>query len=295
MTRESEADPLRFSDWLTLLGFLEEDEALQFIRGQATEHTAEEEWRQKVRRANRAAAAISDRAVGSPEVLELDARFGDRLRALVNEPTFQEQLVGVKKWRFAMVEAEKLHSVQAQLNLEYLDSLVESAPAPDDLDGAVRYCLPTRQEKRKTTLLTSYNPNTNTISIVTENLDFRIAGKVEGQDPKTGTPFFGFGIGFGLPQLSVAICDGRYYIRNGYHRAYALLKRGHRFLPCLLVNIERIEDIGSWGPGYLPVGVVLSEKGPILADFGTEAAVKTPRRRLRMVISVHAELQGIPI
>jgi hypothetical protein len=296
MTRESEGDPVHFSDWLALLGFQKEEEAIQFIRGQVLQEISEEAWLERIRRANRAADLISNRWSSSPEIRELNGRFEDRLKTLAKEPTFQGHLIGTNGWRFALVELEKLHAIQTQLNSEYVDSLIATAPSATDLDATVRFCLPTREEKGgKVELATSLNPNTNTISIVTDNLDFRVAGNVEGQDPKTGTRFYGFGVGAGLPHLSVANCKGRYFIRNGYHRAYALLRKGHKFLPCLLVNMDRIEDIGFWGPAYLPLKLVLSDKSPIISDYGAEVSVRIPRRRLKMLLSIHAELHAVPV
>ncbi|MEM3637597.1 MAG: hypothetical protein QXX17_03235 [Conexivisphaerales archaeon] len=109
-----------------------------------------------------------------------------------------------------MVELSKIHCFQMNLNTEYVDSLVEKAPAPSDLFDTVKFCLPTRDEKAKTPILSLFNPGTNTFTIVTQNLDLRVAGNVQGENPATHRPIAGFLYSFGLPQMSVVKYKGFY-------------------------------------------------------------------------------------
>src|SRR5439155_2629740 len=104
---------------------------------------------------------------------------------------------------------------------------------------------PSNKVKPLDPLLVNFNPVTNTFNIVTDNLDFRIVGNVQGQDPQSGRRFFGFALGSGLPQISVAEYKGRYLLKNGYHRAYVLAKAGHERIPVLLVSVNNYADTGA--------------------------------------------------
>jgi hypothetical protein len=296
VSKESEKEPVLYSDWLTLLGFLGESEALQYIQGQGIPLITEpEEWLQKIRTARETVSRISGRTKLQPQIKKLGAEYEPRLSQLKAEPTFHEHLIGMKSSSFAWVELAKIHSFQMSLNVEYVNTLIEKAPAPSDLENTVKFCLPTRDEVTKTPVLSSFNPTTNTFTIVTQNLDLRIAGNVQGEDPNTHRPIAGFVYSFGLPQMSVVEYRGFYIMKNGYHRAYALLKKGHKFIPCLLLSTDAYQSTGGQQPGFLPIDLVISDKSPVLSDFRTPAAVLVPRRRLRMMISIHAEQQVIPM
>jgi hypothetical protein len=296
MSLEAQSDPVHYSDWLTLLGFMPEQEALQYVKSQMYDASINEAtWLAQIRKANELVAGISNRADLRPDVMELGAEFQDRTKQLESEPTFNEHMIGMKTKRFAFVEASKLHCFQIHLNSEYIDSLVKSAPRPDDREGLVKFSLPTMSEKTKTKILTSFNQTSNTFSAITENLDFRITGNVQGEDSLTGRRFSGFQYGFGLPQLSVVDYKGSLLIKNGYHRAYALFKKGHKYIPCLLLSTDSFQFTGAQAPGFFPIDLIMSNKSPILSDFETPAAVPVPRRRLRLMVSIHAEVQVVPL
>lgn len=296
MSEEAKADPIHYSDWSTLLGFYDENFALQYVKNQAVDNLrSDDAWLAKIRSAIYAVGRISDRLQLRPEIMPLDSRFRERMEALEREPTFREHLGGMTSRSFAMVELASIHCFQVQLNSEYIDSLVVSAPDPNDLEETVRFCLPTHDERRKAQLVTSINPVSHTFSATTENLDFRIGENVQGDDTSTGRNFAGFTYGSGLPQISVVDYKGTILLKNGYHRAFALLKKGHRFLPCLLLATDNYQATGGQVQGFFPIDLVFSDKSPVLSDFGSTAAVAVPRRRLRVMVTVHAEVQVIPL
>jgi hypothetical protein len=123
----------------------------------------------------------------------------------------------------------------------------------------------------------------------------RIVGNVQGTDDQTGRSFAGFAYGFGLPQVSVVDYNGIVMVKNGYHRAYSLLQRGHEFMPCLIVTTDMFQGTGANVPGFFPLDLLQSDKSPILNDFNTKAAFAMPRRRMRLMITIHAEVHAVPM
>ena len=118
---------------------------------------------------------------------------------------------------------------------------------------------------------------------------------VQGKDPG-GPAFTGFAIGSGLPQMSVAEFQGRYILKNGYHRAVALLRAGITEAPCLVVHAKNYNATGANAPGFLPRELILSDKPPRLEDFNSaEAAVPYPRRLTKAVIVIQAQRLMIPV
>jgi len=295
-SKESAKDPTLYSDWLTLLGYFEEAEALQYVQGQGVPPiTTSDEWREGIKKARAAVSGLSGRSKMQPEVRALGDEFETRFAELRQEPTFQEHTIGMKSTSFALVELNKIHCFQRHLNVEYVEALAEKAPSREDLAGLVSFCLPTRNEILPTPITAGFNPNTNTFTAVTQNLDLRVAGTFQGQDPSTHRAMAGFTYGFGLPQISVVEYKGYYLLKNGYHRAYALLMKGHEFMPCIVQSTDVYQLTGGQVPGFFPIDLVISDRSPLLSDFTTEAAVPVPRRRLRVMVSVHAELQAVPL
>lgn len=296
LSKEAAADPLHYVDWLTLLGFMPEDDALKFVRTQTGGSSLQtDDWVRSIRSAREVADKVSGRMGSRPEVEEIPSEFRDRLSKLESEATFKQHSAGMKSMRFALVELDKIHMFQMTINTEYIDSLVKRAPEPGDLEGTLKFCLPTENEKPKTPMTTSYNPNSNTFSAVTDNLDLRILGNTHAEDPVNHTPIAGFYYGFALPQATVVEYKDVLLLKNGCHRAYALMRKGHHFLPCLLGTTDMYQVTGAQVPGTFPSNLILSDRGPILSDFETRAAVPVPRRRVKVMATIHAEVQVVPI
>lgn len=292
-TEQEGQDPIHYSDWLALLGFEAEQNALQTIQRQGLRNFNADHWLPKIRVANAAVNRISGRQLVKPEIKEFDGKYNERIQKLQSEQTFQEHLIGIKSHKFAFIELSKIHCFQRMLNIEFVDSLMKKTPEPSDVEETVKFCLPTKEEKTPNEVMST--TGNNTISFISDNLDFRILGLVQGEDNNTGRQFAGFQYGFGLPLLTVAEYKGIMLLKNGYHRAFSLLRKGHKFLPCLFVQTDNFQSTGAQSDGFFPIDVIMSDKSPILSDFASEAAIVIPRRRFKKMITIHAEPLITPV
>jgi hypothetical protein len=283
--------------WKVLLGFLNEAEGTEYITRQGVQLSEAElrEVQDKARAARDYVKKLTQRGNIKPEVSELPPTADEHLSPLRAEPIFQEHLAGILDWQFAMIEVEKLISYQTNLNMEFIEDLKKRVPQPSDLDALLRFCLPSRKEQTLEPVLVNFNPQTNTYSVITDNLDFRITGTINGEDPMTGRKFVGFAFGGGLRQMSVAEHKGRYFLKNGYHRAFALMLAGHKRIPVVLVHAPSYELTGANRPGFFPVDTLMGNKPPMVGDFGTKAAVDVVRLKLKLIVTVHGEVQAIPV
>ena len=91
------------------------------------------------------------------------------------------------------------------------------------------------------------------ISLVTENLDFRILANVHGQDNNSGRHFSGFAYDGGLSQMGAVKYDGITMVKNGYHRAHALYLKGHKFAPFILMETPSFQFTDAALPGFFPI------------------------------------------
>jgi len=283
--------------WRTLLGFFKADEALGFAKSQGYEFSPDEEaaLKREIEKALRAVAGLPDRTGTSPEMLEVPVAASEHLSKIEKDPTFAEHTNGMLRWGWKLVEIAKLRTFQTQVNQSYVDRLAEEVPPVGDFLGALRFCVPERGSKGLQKVTMAFNPVTNTFSVVSENLDLRILGQAQGEDPTTKRKFTGFAWGFGLPTISVVGYKGKYMIRNGYHRAFALLKKGHTHLPALVLETDNFQLTGAAAAGFFSIDVLLSSRPPLMADFLTDAAIIIPRPKMRTVLLIHAEVQALAV
>src|SRR2546430_9937987 len=109
-SNESKQDPIHYSDWLALLGFENEQAALQYVTsGGIKINSNKEGWVTKIRLGNAHASKITNRQKTIPEVKDLGSTFQDRITKLQSEPTFQGHVQGMKSIKFAFVELNKIH------------------------------------------------------------------------------------------------------------------------------------------------------------------------------------------
>jgi hypothetical protein len=77
----------------------------------------------------------------------------------------------------------------------------------------------------------------------------------------------------GCPFLEVAHFRDRWFLRDGYHRAYGLLQAQVFEVPAVIVEARTIEELGANQPWFLPEAVLLSDTPPRIVDFLNEDLV----------------------
>jgi hypothetical protein len=105
----------------------------------------------------------------------------------------------------------------------------------------------------ETIILRSGNPN----------LHFRV----------TNDPTYPLSVHAGGPFFEVARFRNRWFLRDGYHRAYALLQARIFEVPAVIVEAETIEELGADQPWFFPEEVLFSNTSPRIVDFLNEDLV----------------------
>jgi hypothetical protein len=108
-------------------------------------------------------------------------------------------------------------------------------------------CATIHDRSAQTLTLQSSNPN----------LHFRI----------TSDPISPLSIHTGCPFFEVAYFRERWFLRDGYHRAYALLSARIFEIPAVIVYATTIEELGAAKPWFFSEEVLFSEVPPRVVDF----------------------------
>jgi hypothetical protein len=103
----------------------------------------------------------------------------------------------------------------------------------------------------------------------------------------TANPTTPFAVHSGGPFFEVALYNGRWFLRDGYHRAYALLNAGIERIPSLIVYARSLSELGADRPWFFPESVLFSSRPPRVTDFlNPHLTVEYGRPRTRKTIRI---------
>jgi hypothetical protein len=203
---------------------------------------------------------ISERVFQSANaVLEVEtATLQDSLSGHALRPELQAEMAGLN-WYLGVVDLRSLLAFQRRLafNPSVPDIAVPSQtnwPALIELsfgpEKPVIYDL-THCTETRSIILRSNDPN----------LQLRISNdRAAPITVHAGSPFF-----------EVALYEGRWFLRDGYHRAYALLRAGVFRLPSIIVEARTLAELGATHPWFFPEETLLSPSPPYVIDFLNDA------------------------
>jgi hypothetical protein len=99
----------------------------------------------------------------------------------------------------------------------------------------------------------------------TPNPNPGITGKSNGE-AQPGLSVFGFMVAITPSFMQVAEYQGRYFLWDGYHRAYGLMRAGANRVPVIYRKYSSLAELDLPG-GLFPLAVFLGERPPRLSDY----------------------------
>jgi hypothetical protein len=168
------------------------------------------------------------------------------------------EMIGLD-WSLGVVDLRRLLAFQRRLSF---DSTLPAMTVPPQCDwgGLIEIafaspnpviCDVIHDRDKKTVTLQSSNPN----------VQLRVT-----QDPAMPVVVYA-----GSPFFEVAQYAGRWFLRDGYHRAYNLLRAGIFRLPAVIVRARTLEELGAVQPRFFSEAILLSEHPPFATDFLNDA------------------------
>ena len=109
----------------------------------------------------------------------------------------------------------------------------------------------------------SHDPLQNVVTLQSSNPNLHLRAT---QDPASP-----LAVNTGGTFLEVALYKGRPFLRDGYHRAYRLLRAGVFLVPAVIVRARTLQELGSGKPWFFSEPVLLSTHPPMLCDFLNDA------------------------
>jgi hypothetical protein len=257
------------SQWL--LAWMNEEEAIAALLGRppaADEHTA------KLRQVwNGSRTALMRRAAyrqRTPAISKLPGKLTKQATKFRQRPDVIADLDG-RDYKVGMVDLHKVLSLRKSVEANALKRARQVASA--DPDSLFNFCLPnpgmgarvsgTVDKVNKAVTLTSHNLNFRIGSPLIVDLD---VSPGPGQ-PARKEKHIGFTVGFGTAFVHVVECNGRWLLRDGYHRCYGLLQRSIHQIPCVFTKAGDFAEISTVVPASFSYDILFGDRPPFLKDF----------------------------
>jgi hypothetical protein len=269
-----------------LLPWLDQGEAVPLVNGGRMPNPGEDvshivaEWQRQ--KNNLAGRPEYDLAV--PTIEPLPDALGQRAGALMARPDMQAAFRQFN-WQLAVVDLQRVLAFQP--SVLHGESRVANARA-DDWQGLFSICLPEPQAEN---LVGNFDQRGNAFTFTSVNPNLRLAGQGTADvNPAQPVKLFGFAISYGLPFVQVAEYQGRWFLRDGYHRCYGLLTKGITRIPCVFIRARNFDDLGAAAPGFLKYDALVGSRPPFLTDYlSDDFSIAVQRPVVHKIIRIRAE------
>jgi hypothetical protein len=240
-----------------LLGWMAAEHGELLLAGQ-TGAAAPEAQRARVREARDAVAARPAGIEQASIVSALPAELAGHAARL--EATPAGTGMRADGWEIALVDLGRVAAFQTHV---FTDTATERVAGlePGDLQSIAELTLPVNDTAP---VSAQYDEFKQAYTITSPNPNFKVVGPVNGPLPD-GTMAFGFKVTMAASFVQVARFQGRYVMRDGYHRAFGLLSRGITRVPAYVRDFDTTENLAP--AGMMPQAAWLGDRPPLLRDY----------------------------
>ncbi len=234
-------------------------------------------------RAMQARASVEGRAAQTPANPLLTAETS-QLQSIFAPMLDREDLVREYKgsnWTLGVVDLSKVLAFQRRLVFDDA-RLPLTVPQQHDWPSLLALALNAERSTAHHISASSGSLPGRDICIKGQNPDLQLVLSENDSLPMTlygGSPFF-----------EVAEFNGRWFLRDGYHRAFHLLRAGVHTVVAVILRAATIQELGATESYFFNEDVLFSPRPPRLVDFlSEELTVTYPRPRLLKTIRIRIE------
>jgi hypothetical protein len=269
-----------------LLGYCPEEQARSLLQDQSLDETTCEELMERWARAQsriQQLPSVDDREPAAAPLKHKDAVLYVKgaLELPECKAAFPEDT-----WSPLLVEIARITPLQPNLDLDYAESLGDNALDPRSPASAVKLCFASRQ-------LTGFEVRTDqsqkALSVSGINPSLEVVGLRCSQQGDGGMVLVSFMISPPPNVVAITHDEGRYFLLNGYHRVYRLMKAGFTHVPCM------VRDGAPYGRGFFPSEVLRAPRPPLVKDFADPAlGIVVPFRAVKKVVRIRPDEYFVP-
>jgi hypothetical protein len=256
----------------------------EYLYRDAVAGVGQAELREKAMRA-RAKLAERDPYAGNTALLEQETRDIQDLLIVAAQREDLRQEYESLDWTLAVIDMRRLLAFQRRLVFSS-DSQALIAPERDDWHHLISMAIGTQRSTDHVLIHDRSEEDQLAIRLHSSNPDLRLRFHPETSRGKL-LPLSLYG---GSPFFEVAEFRGRWFLRDGYHRAYHLLQAGVDRMPVVVIYARSIEELGATAPWFFNEQQLFSARPPQVTDFLDDDMILCyERMALRKVIRIHVE------
>lgn len=221
---------------------------------------------------------------GTPTVESVPSQFDGYLGGVKSRREYAGAFKD-KNWKFQMVEVAPLLAFQYHVLVDHSDNRCATVKDVPSIDEMIKLCLPQQPENYQ--IQTTVTDRSAVIKCSNLNVNIGARGVIE-IDPRGPKPI-GILVSGNLPFVEVSRFNGYCYLRNGYHRAYGLARRGATHIPCVLRDVASIDETGVKEDGSTLGSAIMHDANnrPTLGHFIQNRACAVAIRKMERIITVN--------
>lgn len=232
---------------LSLMGLMDETWAIPYLRrqcafqGDQSDARLAYEWRTARDRIGSPMGRM-----GMPSVKDIPEAMRSYVEELKRQDWLTHRLNGhLAGAEFKMVEVDPLMAMQFAIDVDRSTHLCTAFSGSRTDEDLFSVCLPMNPPEPEVNLFKDHT-GSGSMLISTKNLSFGIhkEGAHEIQTDNGPRFLIGIEVTTPLPLLHVVRYQDRYYLHNGFHRAYSARQAGATHVPCILRTVTHEGDIG---------------------------------------------------
>jgi hypothetical protein len=174
-----------------------------------------------------------------------------------------------------------------------------SFSSPPTMAELLSACLPTEIEPCTPARVVAGSQAQGAVHFRCDDVNFVslgiLGGGGPGFDPDQLVYPTGVAIDIKAPWVQVVEFQGRYFLRNGYHRAYQLMLAGATHIPCITLKAtDYMRDVDLGGTLRFDPPLMLGPNPPTCAHYGCGRAYDVPLRKFSRGVTVTWSEVAIP-
>lgn len=183
-------------------------------------------------------------------------------------------------WRLDIVDLRKLIAFQRRVGFASGDDF--QVGEMNSWRSLLDLALPATHAPASHAFSTAQDGKSLTIRTLSPNLAVRFA-----REPGSGLDSIRLVAQVRSPFVEVASYRGRWFLRDGYHRSFLLLKQGIFHLPAVVVSAETLFELGAIGQRFFDEDVLFFARPPMVTDFlDDKMVVRFSRPRAEKVVQI---------
>jgi hypothetical protein len=188
-------------------------------------------------------------------------------------------------WTLGVVDLRRLLAFQRRLVFDPTRPPLEPIKQ-DDWPGLISLAIGARRSTKYRLERNKCATDSLDINLYSSNPDLQL--RLDPERAEAGlSPLSLYG---GNPFLEVAELRCRWFLRDGYHRAYNLLRMGVHHVPAVVISARNIGELCAIEPWFFCEEQLFSDRPPRVIDFlDADLVLSYKRKPLRKVIRVRIE------